>query len=163
MTIAPSGSVPGVPRGQFVDGSLDARRSRCRIPSISGRRPTRGRCLSRSNAANSFARSRRQVSRADDRRPAPSPRRGKQLRPAGLAVRPVAAHRLRRTPLYSQLQMIHAFVVQRFLSRVFVSGSWMMPRLPVNSPRAVDRMDVAEGSTRFCSGICAIFLVKPAS
>ena len=42
---------------------------------------------------------------------------------------------LRRQPLNSQTQVIHAGLDQRFFNSVFVAGSWMMPRLPVNRPR----------------------------
>jgi len=60
---------------------------------------------------------------------------------------------LRRQPRNSQTQVIQAGLAQRFLSRVFVAGSWMMPRLPVNRPRCGVAMMSPDGVTRFCSGI----------
>src|SRR5690606_37185420 len=41
--------------------------------------------------------------------------------------------------------MIQALVDHRRLSSVLVSGSWMMPRLPVNMPRASETQIFAEG------------------
>ena len=93
-------------------------------------------------------------SRAGVRRRARSPRRGRKARssrPCRLGrLRPIGSRRL---PWKSQRQMIHAFSAQRFFSSVFVAGSWMMPRLPVNSPRAATAWMSPNGSTRFCSGI----------
>jgi hypothetical protein len=60
---------------------------------------------------------------------------------------------LRRQPLNSQTQVIHAGLDQRFFNNVFVAGSWMMPRLPVNIPRCAVAMMSPVGVTRFCSGM----------
>ena len=55
----------------------------------------------------------------------------------------------RRRPLYSQLQTSQALLVQRLFSNVFVAGSWMMPRLPVNMPRWDMATISPKGVTRF--------------
>jgi hypothetical protein len=55
----------------------------------------------------------------------------------------------RRQPLNSQTQVIHAGLDQRFFNKVFVAGSWMMPRLPVNMPRCGVAMMSPVGVTRF--------------
>jgi hypothetical protein len=55
----------------------------------------------------------------------------------------------RRRPLYSQLHTSHVFVVHRLVSRVFVAGSWMMARLPVNMPRWEMATISPKGVTRF--------------
>jgi hypothetical protein len=55
----------------------------------------------------------------------------------------------RRRPLYSQLHTSHVFVAHRLVSRVFVTGSWMMPRLPVNRPRWEMATISPKGVTRF--------------
>ena len=74
-------------------------------------------------------------------------------------LRPIGS---RRRPWNSQRQMIQAFSAQRRFSSVFVAGSWMMPRLPVNSPRAATAWMSPNGSTRFCSGISVPSFWPPA-
>src|SRR5450631_2497452 len=59
----------------------------------------------------------------------------------------------RRHPLNSQTQVIQAGLAQRFLSRVLLAGSWMMPRLPVDTARCAVAMISPVGVTRFCSGM----------
>src|SRR5215467_1485235 len=60
-----------------------------------------------------------------------------------------AAMTARRRPLYSQLQTSQVLVAQRLFSSVFVAGSWMMPRLPVNMPRWDMATISPKGVTRF--------------
>jgi len=62
---------------------------------------------------------------------------------------PAPAMTERRRPLCSQLHTSHDFVVHRLVSRVFVTGSWMMPRLPVNMPRCEMATISPKGVTRF--------------
>src|SRR5688572_12676824 len=64
---------------------------------------------------------------------------------------------LRRTPRNSQRQMIHALLVQRRVSSVRVAGSWMMPRLPMKSPRCARATISPNGVTRFCSGTPRVY------
>jgi hypothetical protein len=72
--------------------------------------------------------------------PATRKKSSAQLRPAMTG---------RRRPLYSQLHTSHVFVAHRLVSRVFVTGSWMMPRLPVNMPRWEMATISPKGVTRF--------------
>ncbi len=60
---------------------------------------------------------------------------------------------------YTLESLIQAGKAQRFLRSDFVSGSWMMPRLPVNWPRSGTAWIAPKGSTRFCSGI--VFSLDP--
>jgi hypothetical protein len=55
----------------------------------------------------------------------------------------------RRRSLYSQQQMSHLLLAQRLVSSVFVAGSWMMPRLPVNMPVWGMATISPKGVTRF--------------
>jgi hypothetical protein len=50
----------------------------------------------------------------------------------------------RRHPLFT-----HELVVHRLVSRVFVAGSWMMPRLPVNMSRCEMATISPKSVTRF--------------
>ena len=87
-------------------------------------------------------------SRAGGRRRMRSPRRERTVRSSfGRAIT------WRRQPLNSQTQVIQAGLDQRFFSSVFVAGSWMMPRLPVNRPRCGVATISPVGVTRFCRGI----------
>src|SRR5262249_30254393 len=55
----------------------------------------------------------------------------------------------RRLPLYSQQQTSHLLLAQRLVSKVFVAGSWMIPRLPVNMPLWDMATISPKGVTRF--------------
>jgi hypothetical protein len=56
--------------------------------------------------------------------------------------------------LNAHRQMIHALLVQRRERSVRVPESWMMPRLPVNVPRAEVATISPNGVTLFRRAIC---------
>ena len=78
--------------------------------------------------------------------------------PSPLARPPITS---RRRPRNSQTQISQAGFDQRFFMSVFVVGSWMMPRLPVNRPRCGSAMMSPSGVTRFCSGTSAVLGREP--
>ena len=113
-------------------------RSRCSTASISGASSPLRHCPPPTPRENGWRRRGGSRSTADVRPRTRWPRRERTIRSSFGRPSPRGAR-----PRNSQTQVSHAGCDQRFLSSVLVAGSWMMPRLPVNSPRCGVGDDVA--------------------
>ncbi len=143
-TIAPSGNCStGIGNGcnRFLPRSS---RSRCSTASISRARISATPFPFSHAARNRLASSRRQ--KKHGRCPAANAVASSRKNNSVQLRLPITG---RRQPLNSQRQVIQAGLDQRFLSKVFVAGSWMIPRLPVNRPRCGVAMMSPVGVTRF--------------